>query len=206
MAAAAGFTIHYKQTAILVDGGHLRTMARKAGHDYDPDFIEAFCTRCKGQDEDILRIFYYDCPPYRGRVKAPVSGGVMEFDGSDAWLFELARRNLFAVRKGELKFRGFALKSPPQKRLRKDRELEDDDFRPVFQQKGVDMRIGLDIATLAARKTVERIILVTADTDCAPAMKHARIEGLQVVLVRVDGNLLSRSLQWHADFIRDVSL
>ncbi len=180
-------------------------MARKAGHEYRPDFIASFAHECATEDEEILRIFYYDCPPYRGAVRLPVSGEIHEFDGHDAWLMELARKDLFAVRKGELKFRGFSLKKSPQEHLRKGRSLSDDDFRPVFQQKGVDMRIGLDIATLASGGILDRIILVSGDTDIIPAMKHARIEGLQVVMVRINGNRLSYALQWHADFVRDVA-
>jgi hypothetical protein len=33
--------------------------------------------------------------------------------------------------------------------------------------------IGLDIANFANQRTVERIVLVTRDTDCVPAMKYA---------------------------------
>jgi hypothetical protein len=46
---------------------------------------------------------------------------------------------------------------------------------PDFEQKGVGMRIGLDIATFCKSKAVDRLALITADTDCIPAMKHRRI-------------------------------
>lgn len=49
--------------------------------------------------------------------------------------------------------------------------------------KRVDMKIGLDVAWLASKGIVDRIILVTADTDFVPAMKFARREGVQVLLV-----------------------
>lgn len=49
--------------------------------------------------------------------------------------------------------------------------LTDADFAPIFEQKGVDMRIGLDIATFAERRSVERVLLVSGDTDMIPAMK-----------------------------------
>ena len=194
------------RTAILIDGGHLRTVARRQGHIYDPDFIEAFAHLCALDDEEVIRVFYYDCPPYSGKVHLPISGDICAYEANGAWLFELARRDLFAVRKGELKFRGFALKEPPQKRMARNKALTDEDFRPVFQQKGVDMRIGMDIAMLASRGRIGRIVLVSGDTDCVPAMKHARIEGLQVAIVRIDGNLLSRTLQWHSDHVRNVNL
>ena len=49
-----------------------------------------------------------------------------------------------------------------------------------MEQKGVDLRIGLDIATSALRCVVSILVLVSGDSDLVPAMKFARIEGLKV--------------------------
>ena len=106
----------------------------------------------------------------------------------------------FAVRFGVLKFRGFVPKKIPLSTS----TLSDEDFKPRFEQKGVDMRIGLDIATYAANRSVERIVLITGDTDCLPAMKLARTAGLQVVLVQFPGQMLARELLSHSDFQRQV--
>lgn len=130
----------------------------------------------------------------------PVSGESREFTGSDKWLRDLARKEYFAVRLGILKFRGFKPKKIPLTPT----ELTDSDFAPDFEQKGVDMRIGLDIANYFSRRSVERIILATGDTDCVPAMKHARISGLQVVLIRFPNSTIAPELIEHCDFLRDV--
>jgi uncharacterized LabA/DUF88 family protein len=122
--------------------------------------------------------------------------------GSDAWMRELARKDLFAVRRGILKFRGFVPKSIP---LSTGSALTDKDFKPSFEQKGVDMRIGLDIAQYANGRVVERIILVSEDTDCIPAMKHARKAGLQVVLIALPTSRISAELKEHCDFERTVA-
>ena len=66
------------------------------------------------------------------------------------------------------------------------------------------MRIGLDIATISALGTVDRIILVTNDTDCVPAMKHGRKAGLQVVLMAFPGQRVAPELLHHADFHRPL--
>ena len=66
------------------------------------------------------------------------------------------------------------------------------------------MRLGLDIASYAANRSLDRIILITGDTDCLPAMKLARIAGLQVVLVRFPKQNLAAELLWHSDFQRAV--
>ncbi len=188
------------KVAVLIDGGHTRVLARNAGYIYNPDYIEKIALASVEPDESLLRILYYDCAPFVGKVRLPVSGLDHEFNGSDAWLRTLAAKNLFAVRLGVLKFRGFKPKRVPISPA----ALTDADFKPDFEQKGVDMRIGLDIANHAGTKSVDRIILVTGDTDCIPAMKHARIAGLQIVLVTFPNNSVAPELLWHVDFERRI--
>lgn len=188
-----------KRIVLMIDGGHLRALARRDKVTYNPDLIERFSLGCVDGDEELLRILYYDCAPYVGKAKLPVSGTLKEFQGDPRWLNDLAARNLFAVRLGVLKFRGFTPKSTP---ISKE-TLTDDDFKPD-EQKGVDMRIGLDIATYSATGNVDRIILVTGDTDCVPAMKHARIAGVQVVLTEFANLKLAAELTWHTDARRAV--
>jgi len=188
------------RTAILIDGGHLRERARKAGLHYTNDLIEKFAHACVSDTEELFRILYYDCAPFVGKVKLPVSNDDMEFAPNDAWLRQLATRELFAVRRGVLKFRGFKPKNLPVK----NRVPRDSDFIPDFEQKGVDMRIGLDMATFSETRSVDRITLITGDTDCVPAMKHARIAGLQVTIVKFPELTVPTELSWHADFRREV--
>ena len=72
-----------------------------------------------------------------------------------------------------------------KKLLRKEITLDDlteNDFEIDFQQKGVDMRIGLDIASLAYKRQVNQIVLIAGDSDFVPAAKHARREGIDFIL------------------------
>ena len=135
-------------------------------------------------------------------VTLPVSGGKHSFTSSDAWLHELAHKDLFAVRRGVLKFRGWVPKKIPI--AASVAALKDSDFAPDFEQKGVDMRIGLDMANYAANRSVFLIALVSNDTDCIPAMKYARRAGLQVALVCVPGCTPAPELLAHCDFKRNV--
>lgn len=192
---------NYK-VAVLIDGGFLRVLARKAKKNYDPDFIEKFAHACRTTDESIFRILYYDCALCQGTVRLPVSGTPHTFTASDAWLHALSHKDLFAVRRGVLKFRGFKPKRTPVAAA----TLTDADFEPVFEQKGVDMRIGLDIAAYSDSRAVERIILVSADTDCVPALKYGRKAGLQTVVVAPSGGTVPPELTAHADFNRAVKL
>ncbi|HET9147799.1 MAG TPA: NYN domain-containing protein [Acetobacteraceae bacterium] len=190
-----------QKIAVLMDGGNARVLARQAKHTYNPDYIEKMAHACVNADERIIRILYYDCAPYNGTQKLPVSGEPKEFSGSDHWLHVLAQKDLFATRLGVLKFRGFKPKKIPIS----PSALTDEDFKPDFEQKGVDMRIGLDIANFCSSRAVDRIILITGDTDCIPAMKHGRKAGLQIVLVRFPNSLIAPELKEHADYVRDVA-
>lgn len=188
-----------KRVALLIDGGHLRVLVKKkAQRTYDPAYIEKVALACILPDEELLRAYYYDCAPYTGSARLPVSRTPHQFSGSSAWLNELASKDLFAVRLGILKFRGFALQKAPAA----GQPLTDAHFKPTFEQKGVDMRIGLDIASISALGNVDRIILITNDTDCVPAMKHGRKAGLQIALMAFPGSRVAPELLHHADFHR----
>ena len=61
-------------------------------------------------------------------------------------------------------------------------DLSPNDVKYDIQQKGVDMRIGLDIASMCFKKQVDQIILVAGDSDFVPAAKLARREGIDFIL------------------------
>lgn len=192
------------KTALLIDGGYLRANVQKAGRTYDNPLIESFARSCSRAPEYLLRIFYYDAPQFRGSITLPVSGGSRSFQSSDQWLRDLAKLERFAVRRGNIGFRGWKPKVTPIGSA----PLLDTDFVPVFEQKGVDMRIGLDIAEFSEKKTVERIIVVSGDTDMVPALKRARKAGLEVGLIQLPKPAfnLHDELLAHSDFVRPIPL
>lgn len=61
-------------------------------------------------------------------------------------------------------------------------KLQDWMVRLDLRQKGVDMRIGLDIASITLKRLASTIVLVAGDADFVPAAKLARREGLQFIL------------------------
>lgn len=194
-----------KRTALLIDGGHFRVSSKQAGHFPNPDFIEEFAHHCIDEThEDLYRVFYYDCYPPEISCKKPISEEEF-FKHDSKWLDTLASRPYFAVRKGELQFRGWKLKN--KKHIPKNRALVDDDFDLDLKQKGVDMRIGLDIASMAHACIVSRLVLVANDADFIPAMKYGRSRGLQIVLVILpnEAGKKDHRLLAHADILREVS-
>ena len=81
------------------------------------------------------------------------------------------------------------------------RELEDRDFILDINQKGVDIRIGLDMARLALRDLVRAVVVVTGDSDFIPAFKFVRREGVKVMLCTLGHKGARRELKAHADFV-----
>lgn len=159
----------------------------------------------------LYRVLYYDADPYEGTHKRPLSSARINFSTTPLALHraELLRRielsRDFAVRRGELVFRGWRLRSQAQARVsgHPPPPVSSNDFVPHFVQKGVDMRIGLDIAALALKRLVDTVVLVTGDADLAPAMRFARREGLRVGLCPLGFEGVRPELPAHADFIVD---
>ena len=137
-----------KRVIILIDGGHLRAHARRDGLDYTVDFIEDFAHAVVERSEELLRVLYYDCRPYQGETQLPVSGEPFVFKSGGGWLDELASRDFFSVHTGILKFRGWRPKAFPLPAS----GLTDHDFRPDFEQKGLDLQLGLDVARIVERR------------------------------------------------------
>lgn len=182
-----------EKTILIIDGGYLRKISKKLHKKYTPEYIEK-CAQKITEEENLLRILYYDCLPYEGEVILPISKNKKKFESVD-WMEKLGKKEFFAIRKGKLKFRGYTLKKESQGKA----NLTDDDFEPNFEQKGVDMRIGLDIASYSHNRIVDKIIIVTNDTDCVPALKDARRNGISISLVELNSVNLSYELLLHVD-------
>ena len=191
------------RTAILGDGGFYRKRAsflwgKKTAEERAKE-LTAYC-QAHLRDTDghesrqLYRIFYYDCEPIgRRSIFHPFLQKNIDLDKSDTytWTFnflsELRRRRKFALRLGTLAGQShYNLRPEVTKQIftgRRDiRSVTEKDFMFVATQKGVDMRIGVDIASLAYKKQVDQIILIAGDSDFVPAAKLARREGIDFIL------------------------
>lgn len=204
-----------KRVAVLLDGGFvLKRLSGASGRGpVTSAEIIAFARRCVQVEEELFRIYYYDCPPFSGRLRHPMTEMTQDYSASSVHmaktklLDELAHSDFVALREGVLSVGGWKLGNSAQRDILKNPRLcTPEDFVPEFTQKRVDMKIGLDVAWLASKRIVDRIILVTADTDFVPAMKFARREGVQVVLVPMRTSRLNKALRAHADEVRDIPL
>ena len=82
-------------------------------------------------------------------------------------------------------------------------DLTDDDLKYPLNQKAVDMKVGLDIATLAFKERVNQIILIAGDSDFVPAAKFARKEGVDFILDPMMNNI-DPSLHEHIDGLMSI--
>jgi len=57
------------------------------------------------------------------------------------------------------------------------------DGQPIFQQKMVDLQLGLDVALLAGKQQISHAALFTGDSDLIPAVEAAKREGVCVWLI-----------------------
>ena len=174
--------------------------------------VSDFALACVYADdeEELLRVYYYDCPPYAYAETNPLSGQTTDFSQTSLFKTEtafqtaLARMDHVAFRSGILSFKGWKIGKYASRQLMKQpRPVEGRDLVPDLEQKQVDMKIGLDIAWLSSKSIVERIILVTGDADFIPVMKFARREGVQVVLVTLDHSVKA-AMREHTDIFREV--
>jgi len=192
----------------MLDGGFLKKEFH-AGFQHDPSAseIETFSKKLiayVAPEESLLRIYYYDSQPLSMDLQQPISRRKFNLNVHPSYgpnvkrIAELKRKNYFAVREGRVVFRGWKLhKSAIGK---PSAALTDADFSPDIQQKGVDMKIGLDIAWISYEKIVSKILVVTGDSDFIPAFKLARRNGIQVFLFTL-GHGAPTELLDHADVL-----
>ena len=191
------------KTAILVDGGFYRRRAaflwgKKTAQSRALE-LYAYCSahlrhEQRYNDRGLYRIFYYDCPPLGKTVYHPLLQKGIDFRHSETYSWtnsffeELKKQRKVALRLGELSdaFAAFKINDAVLKDLCSGKkalsDLSEHDFSISFQQKGVDMKIGLDIASLAYKKQIDQIILIAGDSDFVPAAKLARREGIDFIL------------------------
>ena len=205
------------KTAILVDGGFYRKRAntlwgQKTAEQRAKE-LQAYCqAHIKAQNSELYRVFYYDCAPSTGQAYHPFKQTNINLKKTDTFIWaetfleELRKARKFAVRLGALSeiSSGYALSKEATKKLfsgqLKLEDIKDTDFDITIEQKGVDMKLGIDIASLSYKKQVDQIILISGDSDFVPAAKLARREGIDFILDPMWANI-KPNLSEHIDGI-----
>jgi uncharacterized LabA/DUF88 family protein len=154
------------QTAIFVDGGYFDRVSRDCG---SPRIDFGKLATELSKPDDLLRTYYYHCLPYMSPV--PTQEEEERYAGKQRFFSALNRLNRFEVREGKLEYRGT------------DRESG----RPIFEQKRVDIYLGVDLIMLATKQRIHRAILITGDSDFLPAIRAAKNEGVLIHLFHGSG-------------------
>lgn len=180
-------------TAILIDGAFLRKKFHAAyKKDISAQNIQNFAldlfNKFNLKSDDLHRMYYYDCEPCNTKTSTPVTNHAFLFEKTPQYkygiqfLSDIKKLDFFAVREGTLQFSGWKLKKSSYNKT----PLTDEDFEPELHQKGVDIKIGLDLAWISYNHIAERVIFVTGDSDFIPAIKTARRNGIFVYLVTLN--------------------
>lgn len=189
------------KTAIMVDGAFYRKRAYYFWGDKSPrdraEELSKYCNRHISDEKagaELYRVFYYDCPPTSKKIMHPLSHELIDFSKTEQYQWsneffqELKHQRKFAIRLGRLAEEQAVFTLRPdivKKLLNKSLDVDSltaNDFFLDIKQKGVDMRIGVDIASVTFKKQVDRIILISGDSDFVPAAKQARREGIDFIL------------------------
>ncbi len=166
------------------------------------------------ETNELYRIFFYDCPPLAKRLHTPIGKRSINLGATPEAMLRTAihdrlhRTRKVALRLGRLndKITPWRLKPGAVDRWSVEGFTpQDDDYELDVIQKGVDMRLGLDVAAMAYKKQVDQIILIAADADFVPPAKLARREGIDVVLDPMSAHVAPDLLQ-HVDGVRNCRM
>ena len=81
-------------------------------------------------------------------------------------------------------------------RLGRLQRRDDSQGRPIYQQKRVDILLGVDMVQLSAKGHIREAVLVAGDSDFIPAVTAAKSEGVIVTLFH--------GQNCHGDLMREV--
>lgn len=214
------------KTAILVDGAFYNKVAYSKLGDKTPQErateLYDYCNRhlYEGKKDnkirkELYRIFYYDCAPINKKIYHPYKdiqidlSKTSQFKWMNSFLEELKNKRKVAIRLGKISDTQavYTLKPEIVKKVFNPQvqfdinDITEEHFIINIEQKGVDMKIGLDIASMAYKKQVDQIVLISGDSDFVPAAKLARREGIDFVLDSL-GSPIKPELSEHIDGLR----
>ncbi len=190
-----------RNVAILVDSSFYLKQYKKyfKKNNESKKITKDLLTHClkhinRDEQERLYRIFFYDCPPLSKKIHHPITSQLIDFSKTELAKFrnnlhiQLKQTRNVALRLGRLdeKNARWKIKDPKQEKKLianpKDATLNKNDIVYYAQQKVVDMKIGIDVTSLTYKKLVDKIVLISGDSNFVPAAKLARIEGIEFIL------------------------
>ncbi len=146
------------RVAIFIDGAYLDYVLRDEFGGVRIDY-EKLSAEMANRLE-LLRTYYYHCPPYQANPPTQDERDrKAKFDRFHHALQSIPR---YEVRLGKLEFRGMDASSG----------------KPRFEQKRVDILLGVDLTRLAAKGQISDAALLAGDSDFLPAVEAAKADGV----------------------------
>ncbi len=151
------------RAVIFIDGAYLQTQLKNNGSEADYLHIadHLLAPLRASFPLDLLRCYYYYCPPYMSQE--PTEDELKRMEVHENFVRELQSLGRWAIRLGKL-----------QKRWEGQRE--------VYEQKRVDVLLSVDMVRHAAAGHIQHAVLVAGDSDFVPAVEAAKEHGVTVSL------------------------
>jgi uncharacterized LabA/DUF88 family protein len=149
------------RTAIFIDGAYFDRLLDSEFNRVRVDF--GLLANKLAAGDNVLRTYYYHCPPYM--PPRPTEEDIRRNEAKDRFFNALTTLPRFQIRLGKLMYRG-----------------QDENGRPIFIQKLVDIMLGVDLVLMAATRQITRAVLLTGDSDFVPAVEAAKRQGTLVTL------------------------
>lgn len=176
-------------TALLIDAGFLRKKFEEKGIPYETSYVEQVIKEIikeiqKKEPNDTISVFFFDAPAFRGSLTKPISRQKFLWSEPENQVLldmeqgKCAYLNV-SVRKGNRSFSKWELKPNFVKDYLKqaaETGMKDNYYCPKISQKEVDGLIHGEIFKLSLRENVDRIVLVTNDTDFVSTLAMVREE------------------------------
>ena len=145
-------------TAVFIDGAYIEKVLRYDHANEKIDFGKLVNIMVDEGDE-LLRAYYYHCLPFKGNQSTPDEDE--RYRRRNRFYTALGHIPRFEVRLGRLAFRG-----------------RDENGHPIYQQKRVDIMLGVDMVLLALKQRVSKVALLSGDSDFTPAIEAVKAEGV----------------------------
>ena len=166
--------IQLARAAIFVDGSYFGSVLRTEFSQRRIDYTKLSETLA-GHIE-LLRTYYYDALPYQS--DPPTRDEESKMEASLRFMNALQMLPRYQIRLGRLEHRGTI------------------NGQPKFEQKRVDILLGVDMVHLAAKGHITHAILIAGDSDYIPAITMAKQEGVVVILYH--------GTSYHIDIMREA--
>ncbi len=145
--------------AVFIDGGYLAKVLKEEFNEVKIDFLKFSDIICPGKR---LRTYYYNAPPYQSNP--PTEEEKSRYQNAMRFFNALNRLERFEVIQGKTVKRYTS------------------DGKEYFTQKGVDVRLAVDLVRLSWVGHIKVAVLVAGDNDFVPAVKAAKDAGVIVKL------------------------